>query len=342
MRVRFANLVAAACLLAAAAASACTPLRPPAATPQPVALKVMTLPFISFAPLYIAFEEGYYQEQGLQVELVETTTQPPVMPALVSGQVDVGGGQLVTGIFNTMARSGNVAIVADKGYIDPAACSSLLLIARKGLFNPGESITAEHLRGKTISTPSESWQEYYLDRLLAPFGVTLAEMRHVEIPSPAIVEAADKAQVDLIMQNEPWVTRLIQAGNQAVLAPPHEILPDSQQAILLYGSKLLSDNKDAGNRFMAAYLKAVRQYNQGKTERNVDILAKHIRLDKATIGGMCWPALRDSGDLNVASVMDWQAWAVTKGLMPNAVPESQFWNPTFVQAANQMLSTSAR
>jgi NitT/TauT family transport system substrate-binding protein len=341
MRLLSVDRLLAACAVAVLV-SACAPAAPTAIAPlptaAPVSLKVLTLPFISFAPLYIAYEEGYYVEQGLNVELVETTEQTTVMPALVSGQVDVSGGQLLTGVFNTIARSGNVAIVADKGYIDPASCSSLLLIARKGFIAPGESIKAEHLRGKTVNMPKESWQEYYMDTLLAGFGVTLSEMRHVEIPSPAIVEAAEKGQVDLIMQNEPWVTRLVQAGNQPVLAPPHEILPDSQQAILLYGPKLLSENQDAGNRFMAAYLKAVRQYNQGKTERNVDILAKYIRLDKATISSMCWPALRGSGDLNVASVVDWQSWAVGKGLMASSVPEAQFWKPSFVQAANQMFS----
>jgi ABC-type nitrate/sulfonate/bicarbonate transport system substrate-binding protein len=44
--------------------------------PQPVELKVVILPYISFAPYFIAAEEGFFEEQGLKVEFVKSTPAP--------------------------------------------------------------------------------------------------------------------------------------------------------------------------------------------------------------------------------------------------------------------------
>ena len=90
---------------------------------------------------------------------------------------------------------------------------------------------------------------------------------------------------------------------------------------------------------MVAYLKAVRQYNQGKTERNLAILAEQTGLDQEFLKQACWPAIRDNGEINVQSVLDFQAWAVEKRYLDNSVTENQFWDPSFVEYANQMLET---
>lgn len=93
---------------------------------------------------------------------------------------------------------------------------------------------------------------------------------------------------------------------------------------------------------MVAYLKAVRQYNQGKTERNLEILAKHTELDRELLKRACWPSMHNDGRINVRGVLDFQAWAVGKGFLDSPVKEEQFWDPRFVKYANQVLKTGTR
>ena len=90
---------------------------------------------------------------------------------------------------------------------------------------------------------------------------------------------------------------------------------------------------------MVAYLKGVQQYNQGKTERNLEILANHTELDREFLMKACWPAFRDDGKISVQSVLDFQSWAMDKGLLDNPVEETQFWDPSFVEYANEVLGT---
>jgi NitT/TauT family transport system substrate-binding protein len=125
-----------------------------------------------------------------------------------------------------------------------------------------------------------------------------------------------------------------------VLSQVTAALPESQSAIMLYGKSLLDDNVDAGNRFMMAYLKAVRQYNAGKTGRNQEILAKYMQLDPATMQEMCWPSLRADGSLNHESIVDFQDWAVDRGFSEQTLPIEEIVDERFLNAANQVLGVS--
>jgi NitT/TauT family transport system substrate-binding protein len=312
----------------------------PAASPTPVRtlIHVVNLPFIAFAPFYIGIEEGLFAEQGIDVDLVNMSTQPDTLPALVAGQVDVVSGQVSASMFNFVARGGDAKLVADKGYIDPNGCDNIALVARKSLALPSTG-TADALRGKKIHVVPGSWNDYLADKVLQPLGLTTGDMDIITLPSSASdLPAMDSGQLDLAVDNEPFLTQVTAAGHVSILQPPHVAMPGSESAVMIYGPKLMGANAEIGNRFMMAYLKGVREYNQGKTDRNVDILAQYTKLDPAILRQMCWPALRDDGALNVDSVLDFQTWAVQKGLVQVAVSKDQLVDTSFATTANQRLA----
>ncbi len=92
---------------------------------------------------------------------------------------------------------------------------------------------------------------------------------------------------------------------------------------------------------MVAYLKAVRQYNKGKTDRNVEIVSKHTELDRDLLEEACWPAIHGDGTVNASSVLDFQAWGLEQDLLDRQVSEEQFWDPSFAEYASQVLDESA-
>lgn len=143
--------------------------------------------------------------------------------------------------------------------------------------------------------------------------------------------------MELTIISEPWVTRHKKAGHSPVLTPASELLPDSEAAVILYGPTLLGENADVGERFMIAYLKGVRQYNEGKAPRNMELVAQFTQLDTELLEAMCWPALRTSGESNVQSVLDFQEWAIDAGYLDDAVSPEGFWDGSFVTNANSAL-----
>lgn len=348
-RLKTLSLAMLAVLVLSTMATACQ--APPAIEPapaeqteaplEPVSLKVASLPFIAFAPFFIAQEEGYFQEQGLEVELVNLVQGQDALTALISGEVDVSAGLLSAGILNPIARGTNLRVVADKGYIDPQGCDNIAMIARSTLVEPGQAVNADLLRGRTIEVVEASWNEYFLAKGLDTIGLTLDDVTRIHIPVPSHQEALEQEAVDAVTNNEPWVSRMKKAGHQPILTPITRLLPNSQSAITLYGPSLLDGDPDAGNRFMLAYLKAVQQYNEGKTDRNLEIMAKYLNLDAELLKEMCWPSFRGDGQVNVESVLDFQRWLVERGLLDEALPADQIVDMRFVEHAADVMGMSS-
>ncbi len=321
---------------------ACVPLSGVQPTPEPVTLKVLLLSFLTFAPFFIAEEEGYFAEQGLQIEFVEMRRSAEAVPALAQGELDVVAGSLSLSLLNAMARGAKIKFVADKGYIAPAGCASAALMARRVLVEAGELDSPIQLQGRRISMNQANYEGFYVEKLLNTVGLTLDDVEIVDIPTPVELEALGNASIDLISTSEPWVTRIVQAGHGVLWMPAQQVIPDFQLAFVLYGPTLLDENPDAGRRFMVAYLQAVRQYNRGKTERNSEILAEHTGLERKLLNEACWTPIRNDGQINVQSVLDFQAWALEKGYLDSPLTEEQFWDASFVEYANQVLGAPSQ
>lgn len=308
----------------------------------PVSLKVVALPFLSYAPFFIAAEEGYYAEQALQVELVNMTQNQDIIPALVSNQVDVISGLFNSGMFNAIARGGQIKFVADKGYIDPDACSTFGVVARRSLAETKDLSDPDNLRGLKFDALRASWMQYYLEKELATVGLSMTDIEPVQVPTPSQLAALDEGALDVTTNADPWITRFVAAGHQSILTPVNELMPGETFGVVIYGPNLLGENAAVGNRFMAAYLKAVRQYNEGKTDRNIAILAKHTQLEPDLLRAMCWPGLRNDGGVDMDSILAFQDWAVASGLLEQTLKPEQFWDGSFIESANKLLATAGQ
>src|SRR3990170_8063239 len=100
-------------------------------------VKVALLPTISFAPFFIGIEEGYFEEQGIEVELEKFSQSTNWVPALAQGDIDVGAGGITSSFFNSIARGMNIRIVADKGNLQ-GDCDYAAIVVRKDLFENDE------------------------------------------------------------------------------------------------------------------------------------------------------------------------------------------------------------
>ena len=332
------SLVSAAVLLAAACG--CGRSEAPPQQPQaepPARIKVSYRPFLSYGPFFIAIDEGYFAEQNLDVELVPISRTPHVLPSLTEGELDVVAGSINAGILNLIARGGMVKIVAGKGYADPDGCPYVVALARREVVEQGMLEDPEKLRRLKICANRDNSAGYFLDRAFARYGLTLDDLEISIIPPAARLDAMAKGSVDIVYSNEPWTTRLVQAGHSVPWITDSELLPDFQFAFISFGPSLLTQRPDVGRRFLTAYLKAVRQFRLGKTERNLEILERHTELDRELLQAVCWPPLRADGGINVQSVLDFQDWAFERKLLDRKLAADEFWDPAPIEAANRAL-----
>jgi NitT/TauT family transport system substrate-binding protein len=297
-------------------------------------IKLVILPFLSFAPFYIGVDEGYFADQGLDIEIINMTSMGEIVPALASGQVDIASGLVSAGVLNAIARGGEMKYVADKGYIDPAGCDNYAIFARKELADSADFSDPATWAGLNLNVVPATWLEYYLDLQLDEIGAPRDTYVLQNVNSPAQPEALAQGSLDVVLNNEPWLSIFSAAGHKSVGTPVTELLPDSQGAVIFFGPNMLNADPEIGNRFMEAYLQSVAQYNEGATDRNLEILLNYIQIDPELLENICWPAVRADGRVDMESVLDFQDWAVEKGIMEAPLTAEQIYDSSYIEAAN--------
>ncbi len=134
-------------------------------------LKVGYLPFAGFGPIYVADNNGWFDEAGVNVELVLFDSGPPLLEAMAADQIDVGAlGGIPT--LRTASRE-----VFDMRIISVEAdVSGFTTLVSDTSIN-----TVADLRGKKVSVPWGTTSHYFLGRALAKFGMTIEDVDLVEM-----------------------------------------------------------------------------------------------------------------------------------------------------------------
>lgn len=305
----------------------------PTATYETYHLKIALLPYITDSPFFFAYEEGYFAEQGFEVEFVRFDKPVDTLPALLAGDIDVATFMPLPGIYNAVAGGGTFKLVAEKGYFEPTACTYSGLVASTALLESGQLDDPANWAGLEIATEKAAAVEYAIDLLLQQNGMTLDDIKIVDVPIFSRGEALANGAIDLAGAGEPWITRITNSGAGALWKGFGELLPYFSFGDIAFGPTFLTDHPDVGQRFMIAFLKGVAQYNEGKTARNIEIIAQYTQLTPEEIEQTCWQVMHADSKVNIQSILDFQTWAVGMGYVPTPVTAEQIYDPSFVEYA---------
>ena len=275
----------------------------------PVAVRVGLLSSVPDSGVYIGYERGYYRELGLDLQL-ETIPDPNTISTLVgTNQLDVGCFGINANPFQAAARGVGVKMVADKGSLRPGFGYAALL-ARQDLVESRQTPSLADIRKRTITklAPCDSSDPWF-ERAFQRGGFARDEIEFSFMPFPdANVALANKA-AELSWQIEPLVTLATERGIGTRFVGGEDIYPGQQVAALFYSPEF-ANRTDAAQRFMIAYVRALRDYNdafakgRGRAEI-VQILAKHTTVKDLALYDKMRPAgLDPDGRLNVQSIRD--------------------------------------
>jgi len=313
---------------------------PQAASKQakPVKLRVTTVDSLSNAPLFIALAAGYFEEQGLDIELVTFRRAGAALPSLAQGRLDVFTGMISPSYINLIGRTDDVKIVLVRGRLESEGCSAYSFVARRDLVESGALDGPEDLRGLRIGTDRTSSSYYVVTRLLAAGGLGPDDVETVDVTYGFKVEAFQRDLLDVSTASEPWTTRIVNSGAAVVWKPAREVVPGFQYGFMLFGPTLLRDNREAGKKFITAYLQGVRKYNaEGKTPDNLEIVARRMQVEVDFLQDTCWPLHENDGRLDFSLMDRYQTWALEQGLVDRTLSEEEIWDRAFVDHANRVL-----
>ncbi|NSW52392.1 MAG: ABC transporter substrate-binding protein [Anaerolineae bacterium] len=308
-------------------------------TKEPVSLVIGISPYISNTVFWIAEAEGYFEEQGLDVEFLTLKNTSEIMPLLLDGEIDLAAPGLSAAFFNAVARDGDVRIILPLTDFTVKECPTIAFLARTEDIDADRyADAASWLDAKMVISVNglTTTPGFILANVLAPAGISVDEVSIENVDLPAQEEALRSGQVDIVYAIEPWITRMTAAGDIGVLTPAEQYAPDLTSSVVVAGAKVL-DNPEIGERFAIAYLKAVRQYMEGPTDRNVALAVELTGLDEGLVRSLCWSSASPDGLMNMDSVMTYQQWLMDRGLLDEVLDAEDFYEPAFVEAALKAL-----
>ena len=274
-------------VLAAIVATSCGPAATPSptgaatatatATPQPAKIKLGVLGTTGDAPLYIAFEKGYFREQNLDIEFVQFGSALDMIAPLAARQLDVGSGGIGAALFNAFSQGIPIKLVAET-VRTPVEWKSNAWFVRSDLQDVVK--TPADLKGRTVSLAATCTViDTELSVLLEKGGLKRTDITVRTVPYADNAAAFANKSIDFTYGFEPFATTFQSTGVAVLWMTGGSVIPNHVHSGILYGPSVTSQ-QDVAQRWMMAYLKGVREtykyYNALPLPDDItQILTKH-------------------------------------------------------------------
>lgn len=179
-------------LLAAALIGMATPLFARQETPK---VRLGVQPWLGYGPWWIAEENGYFEDEGLEVEVIDFTWDQDMSAALASSQID-----LQAAATNTFIALRNQDIDVQAFLVMDASYEADAILAK-------EDITSiEDLKGKQVAYELGSTSDLLLNYALSQAGMAIEDIEPVPIAAADAGAALISGSVDIAVTYEPYIS----------------------------------------------------------------------------------------------------------------------------------------
>jgi ABC-type nitrate/sulfonate/bicarbonate transport system substrate-binding protein len=201
------------------------------------------------APLYFLTygdQQGFFQQAGLDLEITSSSGGATVIPQLVSGDLDVAGSNVVSGMI-AMDQGLPIRMVAagTSTSEDPEQDFSALMVAAD---SPVSDVA--QLAGQRVAVNSlRNINDIVLGSMLEKAGLSYDSVEFVEIPFPDMAPAVQRGDVAAGLLIEPFITVAEQQGLKMIARPYTALRPGLQIGTYLMTEQAIAENPEAMQAF---------------------------------------------------------------------------------------------
>ncbi|MCI5971508.1 MAG: ABC transporter substrate-binding protein [Anaerococcus sp.] len=235
---------------------------------ETVKLNVAYMPnYASLWHLVTAVDKGFFEEEGLDVNLIEFADGPSEIAAMEGGSVDlayIGHGA------HKLAIQGKADIIAPSSVHNT---DKITVLPDKGI----EKI--EDIKGKKIAYNAKSSSETALQGALAKAGITMDDIEPYEMDATNMVAAMMSGAVDACTAWNPYDSQILEnvEGSKQIEFSTDSVNMSSFIAL----PKYVEENRDIVLRFSRAIYKAMEFASQKENwDYAVELYAKQAGKDK--------------------------------------------------------------
>jgi ABC-type nitrate/sulfonate/bicarbonate transport system substrate-binding protein len=271
-----------------------------------------TIPVISATGIFIAMDKGYFQSEGIEVEIVTIPKSDVRLKALLSGDVNVILGGFGADIINAIQEGAPVRIVADTGQVREKYPYVVWLV-RKDLWDSGKVRGYKDFKGLRVAFGDQqgSINDFFMRKALSTVGLKADDVIFKLVDWPLIPNAMANKAIDVAQSLEPFTIAAVNMGSAVVLGPVSDVMSDraSQQVVITMNTRFMSERPDHAKAFIRGMLRGVRDYNLALTqgtgkEEMFTILEKRTKLSRDLLSRMGFPYIDPNLRLNEKATLE--------------------------------------
>jgi NitT/TauT family transport system substrate-binding protein len=298
---------------------------------------------LGVADVYIALDRGYYQQEGLDVELPQLGPPQVTIQALATSQINFAIANPDPSLFNAFDRNLDMKLLAAITRNKPGDHPASFLV-RSELLDSGQYHSPKDLAGKPVGVPALQSQ-FYVDLVMQKDGLSASDVDIKQFQQPAdLIAAFASKTIDAGWTADPTVTQIEQQGLARVVYVTGDLFPGAVGATLAISPNFGAQQPEAAYRFVYATMRGHLDYYHAFMARDVDkepivqILINHTPIKD--------PKLYDTiglASVDVVPRMDTQSWEVLQnyfvkiGLETQAADLASHVDNSYIEKAAQQM-----
>lgn len=250
-------------------------------------IRLSVIPLLTATPIYVGIKNGYFQQEGIDIQLTKIEGGAPASQAVLSGSLDAAESGSVPFMIAT-ARGAKIAnvctfIVMDKKHVLHG------IVVRK---DSGIKGLAD-LKGKTIGVHTLGSIEDIRVRaeVLPSLGLRPSDVKIVEVPFSVMEGALKSKRVDAVMPFQPFLQALLNDSDNAVLSDLNSFVPSGGFPFdtYIFAQSFVEKNPNVIASFDRAIKKSL-EFIQADPQKAVELVSDSLRfplaLSKQAIGNI--------------------------------------------------------
>jgi NitT/TauT family transport system substrate-binding protein len=238
-------------------------------------LRVSIMPTIDTAPFHLAEKNGYFKQEGLDVETVNAPSGQASLSKLLGGEVDIAYGSYTPFFVAKAKGQQDVKFVADASSAGP---KSTMIVAM-----PDSSVkSVKDMAGKKVAITGENTICDTLTKsVMKTNGVDYTKVQWVSIPFPDMAAALQRHDIDAAFMTEPYVT---DSAKKVGAVPVFDTATGPTQDFPTAGYGSLAKFTDANPKTIAAFQRAMRKATTESADRSKiePLMVQFAKVDQDT------------------------------------------------------------
>jgi NitT/TauT family transport system substrate-binding protein len=248
-------------------------------------LNLGLLPISDVSPVYVGIDQGFFEEEGLKIEITNASGGAALLPAVVAGDLDFAVSNAVSPMI-AESQGLDISIVANSNSStgDPDNDFGYILVPEGSDIETPADLVGRSIGVNALSGITEIYVRYAVEQA----GGDPNAVRYVEVAPPDSPAALGTGQVDAIWIVEPFVQIIKSQGGRGIYAMYAEPMPDLTVGVYFTTAQYVEQNPEITQAFVRAMNRSS-EFAQQNPDITREAVTRYTDLDPELVQDIVLP-----------------------------------------------------